>query len=124
VLLAATTGSARHAMVVDDQMRPLFGFFRAIPAPTWLFAAPEDWAGVETSKRIERAAAELAAPIISGVGGDIAGGGWGGYQLLRRQRHPRREGGRRRRPHAPCPWRAVTPRRTTLGTPPSSSRRA
>ncbi len=31
VILAATGGTARHAMVVDEQMRPLFAFLRAIP---------------------------------------------------------------------------------------------
>ncbi|MCW2672668.1 MAG: NADH-dependent reductase, partial [Frankiales bacterium] len=30
VILAATGGTARHAMVVDEQMRPLFAFLRAI----------------------------------------------------------------------------------------------
>ncbi len=43
VVLAATAGSERHAMVVDDQMRPLFAFLRALPVPTSLFAAPGDW---------------------------------------------------------------------------------
>ena len=31
VILAATGGTARHAMVVDEQLRPLFAFLRAIP---------------------------------------------------------------------------------------------
>ncbi|GAA1615295.1 CE1759 family FMN reductase [Actinoplanes couchii] len=80
VLLAATAGSARHAMVVDDHLRPLFAYLRAIPVPTSLFAAPEDWAAAETSQRIDRAAAELAALMTSGVGRDIADGGWSAYQ--------------------------------------------
>ncbi|MEU1301419.1 MULTISPECIES: CE1759 family FMN reductase [Streptomyces] len=80
VLLAATAGSARHAMVVDDQLRPLFAFLRALPAPTSLFAAPEDWGSPDLGKRIDRAAAELAALIVTGIGRDIADGGWGGYQ--------------------------------------------
>ncbi len=80
VLLAATAGSARHAMVADDHLRPLFAFLRAIPVPTSLFAAPEDWAAAEMTERVDRAAAELAALVVSGVGRDIADGGWGGYQ--------------------------------------------
>ncbi|TDD80899.1 NADH-dependent FMN reductase [Saccharopolyspora karakumensis] len=80
VLLAATAGSSRHAMVVDDHLRPLFAFLRAIPAPTSLFAAPEDWGTPETSKRIDRAAGELAALMTSGVGHHIADGGWDSYQ--------------------------------------------
>ncbi len=43
VLLGATAGTARHALVVDDQLRPLFAYLRALPVPTSLFAAPEDW---------------------------------------------------------------------------------
>ena len=80
ILLAATAGSARHAMVVDDHLRPLFAFLRALPAPTSLFAAPEDWGSPELSKRTERAAGELAALILSGVGRDITDAGWHGYQ--------------------------------------------
>ena len=40
VVLAATAGTARHALVADDQMRPLFAFLRTLPAPTSVFAAP------------------------------------------------------------------------------------
>ncbi|MCI2956442.1 NAD(P)H-dependent oxidoreductase [Agromyces atrinae] len=80
VLLAATAGSARHAMVVDDHLRPLFAFMRALSAPTSLFAAPEEWGSPDLGKRIDRAAGELAALITSGVGRDIADGGWSGYQ--------------------------------------------
>lgn len=80
VLLTATAGTTRHAMVVDEQMRPLFAFFRALPAPTSLFAAPDEWGSPELGKRIDRAAGELAALIVSGVGRAIADGGWGGYQ--------------------------------------------
>ncbi|NMO53406.1 NADH-dependent FMN reductase [Actinoplanes sp. TBRC 11911] len=80
VLLAATAGSARHAMVADDHLRPLFAFLRAIPAPTSLFAAPEDWGAADLSKRVDRAAGELAALIASGVGRDIADAGWAAYQ--------------------------------------------
>jgi FMN reductase len=80
ILLAATAGSARHAMVVDEQLRPLFAFLRALPAPTSLFAAPEEWGSPELGKRIDRGASELAALIVSGIGRDIANRGWGGYQ--------------------------------------------
>nr|WP_280523236.1 CE1759 family FMN reductase [Arthrobacter woluwensis] len=80
VLLAATGGSARHAMVADDHLRPLFAFLRAIPVPTSLFAAPEDWSNAELSKRIDRAAMELTALITSGIGRDMATEGWENYQ--------------------------------------------
>lgn len=80
VLPAATAGTARHAMVVDDHMRPLLAFLRAMPTPTSLFADPEDWGSADLSKRIDRAAAELAALMVSGVGRDIAENGWTRYQ--------------------------------------------
>lgn len=80
VILAATAGTARHAMVVDDQLRPLFAFLRALPVPTSLFAAPEDWGGSALGERIDRAASELAVLLQSGAGRAIAESGWAGYQ--------------------------------------------
>ncbi|WP_022885682.1 CE1759 family FMN reductase [Glaciibacter superstes] len=80
VILAATAGTARHAMVVDEQLRPLFAFLRAIPAPTSLFAAPEDWGGSALGERIDRAATELVLLLQSGVGRSIADSAWTGYQ--------------------------------------------
>jgi FMN reductase len=80
VILAATAGTARHAMVTDDQMRPLFAFLRAIPVPTSLFAAPEDWGTAELSKRIDRVAAELTQFVRSGVGRGIIDQAWQSYQ--------------------------------------------
>jgi FMN reductase len=67
-------------MVVDEQLRPLFAFMRALPVPTSLFAAPEDWGGSELGNRIERAATELVLLIRSGVGTTIADNAWAGYQ--------------------------------------------
>ncbi|MFD7280384.1 CE1759 family FMN reductase [Streptomyces sp. NPDC059862] len=80
VVLAATGGSARHAMVVDEQLRPLFAFLRAIPMPTSLYAAPEDWGSIDLGKRIARAAQELSVMLRSGAGRQIADSNWGGYQ--------------------------------------------
>lgn len=80
VVLAASAGSARHALVIDDQMRPLLAFMRALTAPTSVFAAPEDWADPALARRIERSAAELAALISSGVSDMITGRAWGSYQ--------------------------------------------
>jgi FMN reductase len=80
VVLAATGGTARHAMVVDDQLRPLFAFLRAIPMPTSLYAAPEDWGSTELGKRITRAANELTMLVLSGAPRQIADDNWSGYQ--------------------------------------------
>lgn len=80
VVLAATGGTARHAMVTDDQLRPLFAFLRALPVPTSLYAAPEDWGSPELSKRIARAAGELAALLRTDAPRQIADNNWSGYQ--------------------------------------------
>jgi FMN reductase len=80
VILAATGGSARHAMVVDDHLRPLFAFLRALPVPTSLYAAPEDWGSADLGRRIDRAAGELAALLRSQAPRDIAESNWDGYQ--------------------------------------------
>jgi len=80
VILAATGGTSRHAMVVDEQLRPLFAFLRAISVPTSLYAAPEDWGSSEFGKRITRAATELALLLRSGAPREIADDNWYGYQ--------------------------------------------
>jgi FMN reductase len=80
VILAGTGGTGRHAMVVDEQLRSLFAFFRAISVPTSLYAAPEDWGSSELGKRITRAATELALLLRSGAPRDIADDNWGSYQ--------------------------------------------
>jgi FMN reductase len=80
VLLAATGGTARHALVIDDQMRALFAYMRALTLPTSVYAAPEDWASSELGKRIERAATELAVMVRAGVEQQVADQAWSGYQ--------------------------------------------
>jgi FMN reductase len=80
VLLAATAGSSRHALVIDEQMRPLFAYLRALTLPTSVFAAPEDWASTDLGARIERAATELSVMIRAGVEHQIADRAWSGYQ--------------------------------------------
>ena len=80
VILAATGGTARHAMVVDEQLRPLFAFLRAIPTPTSLYAAPEDWADTDLGTHITRAATELALLVRSGAPRHIADDNWDSHQ--------------------------------------------
>jgi FMN reductase len=80
VLLAATAGSSRHALVVDDQMRPLFAYMRALTLPTSVFAAPEDWGASELGERVERAATELAVVLQARIEERIADRAWSGYQ--------------------------------------------
>jgi len=80
VLLAATAGSPRHAMVLDDHLRPLFAFMRAVTVPTSLFAAPEDWADPSLTTRMKRAAVEAAALYRSGLQDEVLSNSWDAYQ--------------------------------------------
>jgi FMN reductase len=80
VVLAATAGTARHALVADDQMRPMFAYLRTMTAPTSLFAAPEDWSDPSLAKRIDRAALELVLLMESGFARKIKDGSWESYQ--------------------------------------------
>ena len=80
VVLAATAGTARHALVVDDQMRPLFAYLRAMTAPTSVFAAGEDWSDAELGKRIDRAAFELLLLMESGFADQVRNESWKSYQ--------------------------------------------
>ncbi|WP_395638585.1 CE1759 family FMN reductase [Pseudolysinimonas sp.] len=80
VVLAATAGTARHALVADDQMRGMFGYLRAMTAPTALFAAPEDWADKALGARIDRAALELVTLMNAGVAATIRSGNASKYQ--------------------------------------------
>lgn len=80
VILAATAGTARHALVVDNEMRALFAYLRALPVPTGLFAATEDWTDKALGTRIDRAATELLILMESGFARAVRDGSWGSYQ--------------------------------------------
>lgn len=98
VLVAATGGSARHSLVLEHALRPLFAYLRAVVVPTAVYAASEDWGAEGLEGRIERAAAELGAlmaglsgrPVVSAVGASGAavdlpaarGGGDGGFEVV------------------------------------------
>jgi FMN reductase len=79
-VLAATAGTARHALVADDQMRPVFAYLRTITAPTSVFAAPEDWSDPALNTRIDRAALELVLLMESGFARKIKDQSWQSYQ--------------------------------------------
>ncbi|AWH51844.1 FMN reductase [Stenotrophomonas sp. ESTM1D_MKCIP4_1] len=44
ILLAATGGSERHALMIDHQLRPLFSFFQARTLPLGVYATDKDFA--------------------------------------------------------------------------------
>ncbi|MFE5811653.1 CE1759 family FMN reductase [Streptomyces sp. NPDC056491] len=60
VLVGATGGTARHSLVTEHAMRPLFTHLRAPVVPTAVYAASEDWGGQGLAQRITRAGTELA----------------------------------------------------------------
>ncbi|MFI5824605.1 FMN reductase [Streptomyces rishiriensis] len=66
VLIAATGGSARHSLVLEHALRPLFSYLRAVVVPTAVYAASEDWGAQGLPGRIERAAGELAS-LMTGL---------------------------------------------------------
>lgn len=63
VLVAATAGTARHSLVLEHALRPLFAYLHAVVVPTGVFAATDDFAGSDLDARITRAARELAALV-------------------------------------------------------------
>ncbi len=67
VLLAATAGTARHSLVLEHALRPLFSYLHAVVVPTGVFAASEDFgaagAGASLRGRVDRAAGELVALV-------------------------------------------------------------
>jgi FMN reductase len=74
VLLTATGGSDRHALLVEHQMRPLFGFFQSTTLPIGVFGNERDFTkheggyditSVDLELRIDQAV-QRAMPIIRG----------------------------------------------------------
>jgi len=66
ILITATGGGDRHALMVEHQLRPLFGFFMAHTLPTAVYASDRDFADYRIlseplQQRIGFAVEELAA---------------------------------------------------------------
>jgi len=68
VLLAATGGSERHALVIDHQLRPLFSFFQARTLPLGVYATDQDFSDyrLQNVALIQRAqlAVQRALPLL------------------------------------------------------------
>ncbi len=68
VLLAASGGSDRHALMIDHQLRPLFSFFQARTLPLGVYATDKDFVDyrLHDDALIERArlAVQRAMPLI------------------------------------------------------------
>ncbi len=77
VLLAATGGSDRHALVIDHQLRPLFSFFQARTLPIGVYASEQDFSGYEISsdallERIELAVTRALPIALAGRSEDTS----------------------------------------------------
>lgn len=76
VILTATGGGDRHALIVEHQLRPLFGFFMAHTLPSAIYAADRDFADYRLAAepiaaRVEQAVNELGA-FFAPVRGEVA----------------------------------------------------
>ena len=70
VILAATGGSERHALIIEHQFRPLFGFFQALTLPLGVYAHDSDFSDYKIAsprlrERLDKAVAK-AVPLIRG----------------------------------------------------------
>lgn len=61
VLLAASGGSDRHALVLEHQLRPLFSFFQAQTLPIGVYATDQDFTNYKVSSTLLRERIKLAA---------------------------------------------------------------
>jgi FMN reductase len=68
VLLSATGGSERHALIIEHQLRPLFGFFQSLALPIGVYAHDSDFTNYQISndqltERIDKAITR-ALPLV------------------------------------------------------------
>lgn len=61
VLLAATGGSERHALVLEHQLRPLLSFFQSLTLPIGVYASEADFADYRIVSSALQARVQLAA---------------------------------------------------------------
>lgn len=74
VLLGATAGTARHSLMLEHAMRPLFVYLHADVTPTAVFAATDDFASGDLAGRIDKAADQFAARLLAGSTGTAVSG--------------------------------------------------
>ncbi|OLU28154.1 FMN reductase [Pseudomonas sp. PA15(2017)] len=67
VLLAASGGSERHALVLDHQLRPLFSFFQSLTLPIGVYASESEFADYRIVSQPLQARIELAAERAAGL---------------------------------------------------------
>ena len=66
VILTATGGGPRHALIVEHSLRPLFGFFTALSVPTAVYASDADFRdGALIEGAVSERAASAARQLVS-----------------------------------------------------------
>ena len=68
VLLTATGGGERHALIIEHQLRPLFAFFQALTLPIGVYASDTDFTSAklvspDIQRRVEQAVGR-SLPIV------------------------------------------------------------
>lgn len=72
VLIGATGGTARHSLVLEHALRPMFSYLGAIVAPTGVFASTDDFGASGEADSLERRirrAAEGFTRLLTAIGG-------------------------------------------------------
>lgn len=90
IVLTATGGSDRHALLVEHQMRPLFGFFQALTLPLGIFATETDFENYEIvsdelTERIALSTQRTIGLLSSQLG---TSGRFGSVEIIERSLHP------------------------------------
>jgi FMN reductase len=72
VVITATGGGPRHALVVEHALRPLFGFFEALTIPTAVYASDAEFRDGQLADpgvlaRVSAAAQQLASVLSTNV---------------------------------------------------------
>jgi FMN reductase len=69
VILGATGGGEKHALIIEHQLRPLFGFFGAQTVPSGIYAAEQDYDGSRFSDAVvnERIHAAARQAVVAAL---------------------------------------------------------
>lgn len=67
VAMGATGGTARHSLVTEMALRPLFAYLRAFPLPTGMFVETEAWGSSAGTEVIDERAGQLGRELADAV---------------------------------------------------------
>lgn len=64
MIIGATGGTLRHALMLEHALRPLFSYLRAAVVPTSVFATSSDWASADSSRALHERARRAAGELV------------------------------------------------------------